>query len=704
MNRYKIVKPLGDGTYGSVLKAVNRQTGEIVAIKKMKKKFATWQECMQLREVKVSRQPVPFREPRQLVLAPATAAVAPDDGSRPGRVAWWAGGGSSAPAKLAAGCLLAASGAVPAAVGASGSARDCSSLKKLNHPNIIRLKEVIRENNELHFVFEFMELNVYEAMKGRAKHFSETTVRNMMFQIFQGLHFMHRHGFFHRDIKPENILIRDNIVKLADFGLAREVRSRPPYTDYVSTRWYRAPEILLRSRYYNSPIDVFACGCILAELLTLRPLFPGASEAEQILKICAILGTPSSSHWPEGVRLASQVGIRLPAYPPVPLSRVVPGASPEALQLLQDTLALDPSRRPTCGQALQYPFFMQGIQVPRGTALSSGPAAPKGPSYASGGTMGAPGVVTVRALAAGGLHPAGDAEAAGAASGSAGELSAGGGASGARGAGGPFGSAGRAGWASDAALGGGPRHSPASRAPGAAAAVGGAGSSSAAAAASAAMDLDSTEALLASFGLAGGDAGAGVAGAAVAPPVVASVARGSSHGSSGPAQRGRLGASDSSVSGRSDEDLSRMLEAAGGGGVFDTAPMPMSSASRAGKDASGGAGSGSWQRSAPVSHSFARSEDPSPGAGGGGGDTSGVDALLSSLLGGSAAGGGYSHARDGPGAGGSSRASRGDALPRRQRDAGESSKSARDYAPSGVAPTRRQGFGHAGRSVMGGGI
>ncbi len=640
----------------------------------------------------------------------------------------------------------------------------CSqSLKKLNHPNIIRLKEVIRENNELHFVFEFMELNVYEAMKGRAKHFSETTVRNMMFQIFQGLHFMHRHGFFHRDIKPENILIRDNIVKLADFGLAREVRSRPPYTDYVSTRWYRAPEILLRSRYYNSPIDVFACGCILAELLTLRPLFPGASEAEQILKICAILGTPSSSHWPEGVRLASQVGIRLPAYPPVPLSRVVPGASPEALQLLQDTLALDPSRRPTCGQALQYPFFMQGIQVPRGpsppgsfpgTALSSGPAAPKGPSYASGGTMGAPGVVTVRALAAGGLHPAGDAEAAGAASGSAGELSAGGGASGARGTGGPFGSAGRAGWASDAALGGGPRHSPASRAPGAAAAVGGAGSSSAAAAASAAMDLDSTEALLASFGLAGGDAGAGVAGAAVAPPVVASVTRGSSHGSSGPAQRGRLGASDSSVSGRagersraasqagagagagagassgaggwsgrssgagagagaglggpqlpgSDEDLSRMLEAAGGGGVFDTAPMPMSSASRAGKDASGGAGSGSWQRSAPVSHSFARSEDPSPGAGGGGGDTSGVDALLSSLLGGSAAGGGYSHARDGPGAGGSSRASRGDALPRRQRDAGESSKSARDYAPSGVAPTRRQGFGHAGRSVMGGGI
>ena len=86
-------------------------------------------------------------------------------------------------------------------------------------------------------------------------------------------------GYFHRDIKPENLLCNGaENVKIADFGLAREIRSRPPYTDYVSTRWYRAPEVLLRSTNYSSPIDIWACGAIIAELYSLKPLFPGSSE------------------------------------------------------------------------------------------------------------------------------------------------------------------------------------------------------------------------------------------------------------------------------------------------------------------------------------------------------------------------------------------------------------------------------------------
>jgi serine/threonine protein kinase len=92
---------------------------------------------------------------------------------------------------------------------------------------------------------------------------------------------MHKHNFFHRDLKPENILINaEGVVKLIDFGLAREIRSRPPFTDYVSTRWYRAPELLLRSTNYNSPIDIFALGCIIAELYTLKPLFNGTNEID----------------------------------------------------------------------------------------------------------------------------------------------------------------------------------------------------------------------------------------------------------------------------------------------------------------------------------------------------------------------------------------------------------------------------------------
>lgn len=290
MNRYKITKQLGDGTYGSVLKAVNRQTGEVTAIKKMKKKFYSWEQCMQLREIK--------------------------------------------------------------------------SLKKLNHPNIVKLKEVIRENDELFFVFEYMEGNLYELMKSRDRYFPEATIRNIMFQIFQGLSFMHKNGFFHRDIKPENMLVKGDVIKVADFGLAREIRSKPPFTDYVSTRWYRAPEVLLRSTNYNSPIDQWACGGILAELYTLKPLFPGSSEADEIYKICAILGSPTMRSWPEGIKLAAQMQFRFPQFPTTPLNQIVQNASPEGLSLIQDLLLYDPQQRPTASQTLQHPFFQTNNALP----------------------------------------------------------------------------------------------------------------------------------------------------------------------------------------------------------------------------------------------------------------------------------------------------------------------------------------------------
>lgn len=283
MNRYQLTKALGDGTYGSVSKGVNKQTGEVVAIKKMKKKFYSFEECVQLREVK--------------------------------------------------------------------------SLKKLNHPNIVKLREVIRANDELYFVFECMDSNLYETMRGRDRHFSENYIRNTMYQIFQGLAFMHKNGFFHRDIKPENILCRGDQLKIADFGLAREIRSKPPYTEYVSTRWYRAPEVLLRSTNYNSPIDVWACGAMLAELFTLRPIFPGSTEADQIYKICSILGSPTMRSWPDGIRLASQMSFKFPQFVSSPIQQVAPNASPEGLSLIADLLKYDPQGRPTATQSLQYPFF-----------------------------------------------------------------------------------------------------------------------------------------------------------------------------------------------------------------------------------------------------------------------------------------------------------------------------------------------------------
>nr|XP_056710253.1 serine/threonine-protein kinase MAK [Euleptes europaea] len=287
MNRYTTMKQLGDGTYGSVLMGKSNETGELVAIKRMKRKFYSWDECMNLREVK--------------------------------------------------------------------------SLKKLNHANVIKLKEVIRENDHLYFVFEYMKENLYQLMKDRSKLFPESVIRNIMYQILQGLAFIHKHGFFHRDMKPENLLcMGPELVKIADFGLARELRSQPPYTDYVSTRWYRAPEVLLRSSVYSSPIDIWAVGSIMAELYTLRPLFPGTSEVDEIFKICQVLGTPKKSDWPEGYQLAAAMNFRFPQCVSINLKTLIQNASNEAIQLMNEMLNWDPKRRPTASRALKFPYFQVG--------------------------------------------------------------------------------------------------------------------------------------------------------------------------------------------------------------------------------------------------------------------------------------------------------------------------------------------------------
>uniref|UniRef100_A0A8C5WVH7 non-specific serine/threonine protein kinase n=1 Tax=Laticauda laticaudata TaxID=8630 RepID=A0A8C5WVH7_LATLA len=287
MNRYTTLKQLGDGTYGSVLMGKSNESGELVAIKRMKRKFYSWDECMNLREVK--------------------------------------------------------------------------SLKKLNHANVIKLKEVIRENDHLYFVFEYMKENLYQLMRDRNKLFPESVIRNIMYQILQGLAFIHKHGFFHRDMKPENLLcMGPELVKIADFGLARELRSQPPYTDYVSTRWYRAPEVLLRSSIYSSPIDIWAVGSIMAELYTLRPLFPGTSEVDEIFKICQVLGTPKKSDWPEGYQLSAAMNFRFPQCVSINLKTLIPNASSEALFLMNEMLNWDPKKRPTASQALKFPYFQVG--------------------------------------------------------------------------------------------------------------------------------------------------------------------------------------------------------------------------------------------------------------------------------------------------------------------------------------------------------
>ncbi|XP_063382195.1 serine/threonine-protein kinase dyf-5 [Cydia fagiglandana] len=288
MNRYVVLQQLGDGTYGNVALARRRDSGEYVAIKRMKRKYYSWEEAMSLREVK--------------------------------------------------------------------------ALKKLSHANIVKLREVIREDDTLYFVFEHLRGNLYQLLREQPPR--EPALRNVLLQVLRGLAHMHRHGFFHRDLKPENLLCSGpELVKIADLGLAREVRSRPPYTQYVSTRWYRAPEVLLRDPAYGAPVDLWAVGCIAAELHTARPLFPGASEIDQLYKIAGVLGAPTRASWPEGLALAEALRFRFPAAAPVPLARAVPGAAPPALALLAALLRYPPRERPTAQQALRFPYFAVGTEL-----------------------------------------------------------------------------------------------------------------------------------------------------------------------------------------------------------------------------------------------------------------------------------------------------------------------------------------------------
>lgn len=156
---------------------------------------------------------------------------------------------------------------------------EVKGLIQLDHPCIVKMKEVIRNQDYLYMIFEILDMDMNKLIKNHRNEnvpFTEQEIRNLMYQLLKGTEYIHKNGFFHRDLKPDNVLVSDNkFLKISDFGLIREIKSAPPYTEYVSTRWYRAPECVLRSRGYNAPVDVFALGCIMAELYTLFPVFPG---------------------------------------------------------------------------------------------------------------------------------------------------------------------------------------------------------------------------------------------------------------------------------------------------------------------------------------------------------------------------------------------------------------------------------------------
>ncbi|ORE05346.1 kinase-like protein [Rhizopus microsporus var. microsporus] len=337
---YDFIEQIGDGSFGTVHKAKHKTSQKIVAVKVMKKKYEKIQDCQDQ------------FEPKLLDLVPP-------------------------------------------------------------HINIVQMYDsFFSTNGDLSFIMEFMDGgNLYQLMRERRQQhlpLSHCELRTILHQILSAVSHIHHHNVFHRDMKPENLLLEyvagKPIIKLADFGLARELSSRPPYTEYVSTRWYRAPEVLLRSTEYSAPVDLWAVGAIFAELITLEPLFPGESEVDQIYRICDILGSPGNKltigkkihrmvrpekrpspgfarkktaaeieqavhstlsfldgggEWKEGVKLAYKIGFKFPNCIPKPLETIIPGATESMLDLLRHFLLFNPTYRWSADTALKHAFFSE---------------------------------------------------------------------------------------------------------------------------------------------------------------------------------------------------------------------------------------------------------------------------------------------------------------------------------------------------------
>ncbi|XP_022605949.1 MAPK/MAK/MRK overlapping kinase [Seriola dumerili] len=239
--------------------------------------------------------------------------------------------------------------------------REVQAMKRLSpHANIIQLHELIfdKETGTVSLICELMEMNIYEFIQGRQTPLPDHTVKNYMYQLCKSLDHMHSCGIFHRDVKPENILIKQNVLKLGDFGSCRSVYSKPPHTEYISTRWYRAPECLLTDGYYSLKMDIWSAGCVFFEIMSLNPLFPGSNELDQVAKIHDVLGTPDQSLL-QKFKQSRAMQFNFPPKKGTGISRLIPNCPAPALSLLYQMLAYDSDERITAETALRHTYFRE---------------------------------------------------------------------------------------------------------------------------------------------------------------------------------------------------------------------------------------------------------------------------------------------------------------------------------------------------------
>ncbi|XP_039222997.1 mitogen-activated protein kinase 15-like isoform X1 [Crotalus tigris] len=237
------------------------------------------------------------------------------------------------------------------------------------HPNIIQLLNVIRAQNDkdVYLVFESMETDLHAVIK-KGNLLKDIHKCYILYQLLKATKYIHSGNVIHRDQKPSNVLLdRDCFVKLCDFGLARSLgqiekdEGNPALTEYVATRWYRAPEILLASKCYTKGVDMWSIGCILGEMLLGKPLFPGTSTVNQIEQILHVIPPPSAGDI-EAFHSDYQASVinRVSCQPQLTLEELLPASTPpQALDLLKRLLVFNPEKRLTAEEALEHPYVQR---------------------------------------------------------------------------------------------------------------------------------------------------------------------------------------------------------------------------------------------------------------------------------------------------------------------------------------------------------
>ncbi|KAI8836417.1 serine/threonine-protein kinase pef1, partial [Chytriomyces cf. hyalinus JEL632] len=242
----------------------------------------------------------------------------------------------------------------------STAIREISLMKELRQNNIVKLYDVIHNEKTLTLVFEYMDqdLKKYMDTQGHNGALPPALCKTFLYQLLKGIAFCHDNRVLHRDLKPQNLLINSRMeLKIADFGLARAFGIPVnTFSNEVVTLWYRAPDVLLGSRNYSTSIDIWSTGCIMAEIYSGKPLFPGKTNEDQLLRIFKLLGTPTEQTWPHVTEMP-EYKATFPSYPAQSLSQRLPMMDQIALDLLNRMIQYQPQMRISAKEALQDLYF-----------------------------------------------------------------------------------------------------------------------------------------------------------------------------------------------------------------------------------------------------------------------------------------------------------------------------------------------------------